>query len=163
MPKSSPGEVRVQAIGVDDWQVWRQLRMAALEEAPYAFSSKLADWQGEGDTEARWRRRLSDVPLNLIADWRGTAAGMASAIAPDTDGSVELISMWVAPAARGCGVGDSLVQAICQWARERKGSKIILAVFDHNEHALALYRRNGFLDSGANPTTSERRMVRSIL
>jgi ribosomal protein S18 acetylase RimI-like enzyme len=159
----SAGEVQVRAIGVDDWQLWRRLRLAALEEAPYAFSSKLADWQGEGDTESRWRRRLSDVPLNLIAEWQQTAAGMASAVAPNPDGAVELISMWVAPAARGRGVGDSLVTAVCEWAREQQGSKVILAVFGGNEHALAFYRRNGFIDTGATSSAAERQMARSLL
>lgn len=43
----------------DDWPIWRELRLAALAEAPQAFGSRLADWQGEGDREERWRDRLS--------------------------------------------------------------------------------------------------------
>jgi ribosomal protein S18 acetylase RimI-like enzyme len=160
-------EIHLRTIGNDDWQLWRKLRLEALAEAPYAFGSKLADWQGERDTETRWRARLSDVPLNIIAEWRETAAGMTSATAPHPDGSVELLSMWVAPSARGRGIGDSLVNAVIEWAREQRASMVALAVFEGNERALALYRRHGFIDAGAAPgagsgTAAERKMVRSL-
>jgi len=167
MERTSRDEINLHRIGIDDWQLWRKLRLEALAEAPYAFGSKLAEWQGQGDTETRWRGRLSDVPLNIIAEWRETAAGMTSATAPQPDGSIELLSMWVAPFARGHGVGDSLVNAVIAWARELRASRVALAVFEGNERALALYRRHGFIDVGSAPGTSpgpatERKMVRAL-
>jgi ribosomal protein S18 acetylase RimI-like enzyme len=156
----SRNEIDLLKIGADDWPLWRKLRLEALAEAPYAFSATLAYWQGEGDTEARWRGRLSDVPLNIVAEWQKTAAGMASGTAPDPDGSVELISMWVAPFARGQGVGDALVDAVIAWAREQQATRVVLAVFAQNERALALYRRRGFIDAGVTSgNVTERKMV----
>lgn len=149
MKRTFREEIHLRKIGVDDWQLWRELRLEALAEAPYAFGSKLADWQGQGDTETRWRGRLSDVPLNIIAEWRGSAAGMTSATAPHPDGSVELLSMWVAPFARGHGIGELLVNAVVAWAREQQAARVALAVFEGNDRALALYRRHGFVDVGA--------------
>jgi len=159
MAPSSQDEINVRRIGIDDWRLWRKLRLDALAEAPYAFGSTLADWQGKGDTEIRWRGRLADVPLNIIAEWRKTSAGMASSTAPNAEGSVELLSMWVAPFARGRGVGDLLVNAVMEWAREQQASKVVLAVFEGNERALALYRRHGFVDAGAIVVTSSRTAV----
>jgi len=69
--------------------------LEALREAPYAFASSLADWQGDGDAEARWRQRLTDVPFNVIAELDGTPAGMVSATAPDATDALRMISMWV--------------------------------------------------------------------
>jgi ribosomal protein S18 acetylase RimI-like enzyme len=163
----SLNEINIRKIGIDDWTLWRKLRLEALGEAPYAFGSTLADWQGKGDTEARWRGRLSDVPLNIVAEWQNTAAGMASATAPNPDGSVDLISMWVAPFARGHGVGDALVNAAITWAREQQASRVALAVFEGNERALTLYRRHGFIDVGmaagvSSGTATERKMVRAL-
>jgi len=86
----------------------------ALAEAPGAFGSKLADWQGQG--EARWRARLSTVPLNVVAYFAAIPAGMVSATATDQDGTIELISMWVAPFARGKGASDALIAAVIDWA-----------------------------------------------
>jgi ribosomal protein S18 acetylase RimI-like enzyme len=154
-------------IGADDWPVWRKLRLGALSEASHAFSSTLAEWQGEGDTEPRWRARLSTVPLNIVADLTGEAAGMVSATEPNPDGTIELISMWVAPFARGCGVGDSLIAAVVEWALQRRAARISLAVVESNQHAVRLYRRHGFIDIGAIDCTgsgalSERQMVRDL-
>jgi len=138
--------------------------LEALTEAPYAFGSTLADWQGKGDTETRWRGRLTEVPFNIVAAWQEAAAGMASGTAPNPTGSVELLSMWVAPFARGRGIGEALVTAVLEWAREAQASRVDLAVFESNQRALALYRRCGFVDAGSQPddgraTPTERRLV----
>jgi ribosomal protein S18 acetylase RimI-like enzyme len=108
----------------------------------------LAEWQGAGDTEMRWRQRLMDVPFNLIAYLDDAPAGIASGTAVTADGSVELISMWVAPFARGRGVGDKLIDGVIQWAREQHAKRVLLAVVPANAQAIALYRRHGFRDAG---------------
>jgi ribosomal protein S18 acetylase RimI-like enzyme len=163
MMRSCRDEIKVRRVDVDDWLLWRKLRLQALEEAPYAFSSKLADWQGQGDTETRWRGRLSDVPLNIVAEWQEIAAGMVSGTVPKPDGSIELISMWVAPSARGRGVGDSLVNAVIEWAYEQHARRVALAVLEDNERAVAFYRRHGFIPvDGRDETVDERRMARDL-
>lgn len=138
----------LRTISADEWRAWRELRLEALREAPSAFGSTLAQWQGEGDTEARWRARLSDVPFNAIAEIDGTAAGIASGTALSPDGTVELISMWVAPFARGRGVGDALIDAVVQWARAQRANRVALAVVPQNAHAIALYTRHDFTPNG---------------
>ena len=139
--------IELRVLTPDDWRAWRQLRLAALAEAPYAFGSRLADWQGDGDREKRWRARLS-IPgsFNVVAVLDGEPAGMASGV--PAGGAVELISMWVGPAARGHGVGDHLVQAVVRWARRAGAEVLRLAVVPGNENAVALYRRNGFRLTG---------------
>ncbi len=129
----------------DDWGVWRELRLAALAEAPYAFGSTLADWSGDGDQEGRWRARLSmRGSHNLVALLDGTPMGMASGVPGSGEGTAELVSMWVSPAARGRGVADSLVEAVAAWALERGSHTLELAVMPGNSRAIALYRRLGF-------------------
>lgn len=141
----------LNVLGADDWQVWRELRIRALEEAPYAFESKLRDWQGDGDREARWRDRLANVPLNLVAQLDGRPSGMVSATAPDEDRCVDLISMWVAPFARGRGVGDALVAGVIDWSREHGMRRIALDVTAGNDRAIALYSRHGFVLAAEPP------------
>jgi ribosomal protein S18 acetylase RimI-like enzyme len=158
-----PDEITIRRIGAEDWALWRQLRLKALEEAPYAFSARLADWQGEHDTEARWRQRLSDVPFNLVAEFQKTAAGMVSGTAVDSAGSVELISMWVAPFARGQGVADALVRAVIGWARGQRASRVSLGVREGNDAAEACYRRHGFVAVGGGTTNqTERGMIHDL-
>jgi ribosomal protein S18 acetylase RimI-like enzyme len=139
--------ITIDELVPDDWPRWRELRLAALAEAPYAFSSRLADWQGDGDTEARWRARLCEVAYNVLATLDREPAGMISGTAGSP---VELLSLWVAPAARGRGVGDALVRAVLAWAA-RRGEATRLSVYERNAPAIALYRRHGFAVVGEEP------------
>jgi ribosomal protein S18 acetylase RimI-like enzyme len=137
----------LERLTADHWQLWRELRLAALEEAPEAFGSRLADWQEAG--EQRWRDRLASVEFNLIARLDGRPAGMVSALtAEDDPEAIELISMWVAPFARGRGVGDTLVEAVARHADESGSPRVLLWVVDGNDRAIAFYRRNGFVETG---------------
>jgi len=113
----------VLVLGPDDWQLWRRLRRAALAEAPTAFGSTLVEWSGGGDTEKRWRSRLERVPLHLAFLDAGEPIGMVSATKPGADGAVELISLWVAPVARGRGVGDEAVRRVVAWAAGEQASR----------------------------------------
>lgn len=158
--------IAVRRLSPDDWRDWRRLRLAALADAPDAFSSSLADWTGEGDREDRWRARLSDVPFNVLAEVDGTAVGMASGLRPG-GADAELISLWVDGRARGRGVGDVLVEEVLSWARAEGAGRVVLGVRLANAAAIALYRRHGFVDAGANEGVDdgdppERCMVRSL-
>jgi ribosomal protein S18 acetylase RimI-like enzyme len=133
----------------DDWPRWRELRQLALAESPEAFGSQLADWQGDGDTEERWRDRLAAVPYNVMAFDGETAIGMASGTASADE--VELISMYVRPDARGSGVAERLVDAVAGWAAERSAARLVLAVRESNGRARAFYRRLGFEALGRAP------------
>ena len=138
--------IELQDIGPDDWKLWRELRLAALTEAPYAFGSQLADWADA--PEDRWRERLS-VPgaYQLIASLDGTPVGMAGGFLAEEPETAELVSMWIAPAGRGQGVGDALMTAIADWARAAGARVLKLSVVDGNDPAHNLYLRSGFADT----------------
>ncbi len=157
------GVVDVLVLTPDDWPLWRQLRLAALGEAPGVFGSTLAEWSGSGDTEQRWRDRLANVALNLVLTVGGNPVGMVSATAPGTDGEVELISLWIAPSGRGRGVGDEALQQVAAWAHDQHpGHALVLSVKRENGPARALYERHGFVDAGPSPDDpDEQRMRRS--
>lgn len=162
MARGCGHSIELRRLRPDDWQVWRGLRLQALAEAPYAFSSKLADWQGRGDQESRWRARLGTVPFNIAGYLDRREAGMVSATAPE-DRITELISMWVAPAARGCGMGDALLGAVIEWAAEQRARRVMLRVFERNLPAINLYRRHGFVDAGAVESTGSASPVERIM
>ncbi|AEO60368.1 hypothetical protein MYCTH_2309545 [Thermothelomyces thermophilus ATCC 42464] len=142
--------IEVKVLLPGDWQLWRELRLQALAEAPHAFGATLAYWQGDGDREQRWRARLA-IPSsrNLIAFLGGKPVGMVSGVPAinDTD-AVELISLWVKPEARGRGVGGRLVDDVEQWAAGLNLKTMQLSVMPSNEAAIRLYRRHGLRDTG---------------
>nr|WP_240968419.1 GNAT family N-acetyltransferase [Streptomyces sp. HNM0575] len=134
----------------DDWRCWRELRLAALADAPYAFNSRLADWQGGGDREERWRAPLS-IPgsYNLVALLDGEPAGMARGVPGAETGTAHLHSLWVSGRARGHGVADRLMRAVERWAAGSGAGRLYLGVLPGNGHAIALYRRHGFEETAA--------------
>ena len=136
----------------DDWRRWRELRRAALTQAPEAFGSTLAQWSGPGDTEERWRARWARVPHNLVVVRDGLDVAMVSLAAPEGDASPELISVWVAPEARGSGAADAAVEAVLACAaRAYPGRAVVLSVYEPNHAARRLYARHGFVDVGPSP------------
>jgi ribosomal protein S18 acetylase RimI-like enzyme len=156
--------LEIRELGPADWRLWRRLRLDALAEAPDAFGARLADWQADNDTEARWRGRLS-IPgsFNVIAVLDDEPVGMASGVRTSDDGMAELISMWVAPAARGRGVGEALVHEIERWAEDIGMQMLRLRVAEGNLAASALYQRSGFRFTGERgdfmPDSAEQELV----
>jgi GNAT superfamily N-acetyltransferase len=131
----------------DDWAVFRRIRLAALTEAPQFFGSTLAEAQAR--TESDWRRALSDR-AQFVAQWDGTEVGTVAGMPDPERGGVHLISMWVAPSARGTGVSDLLVRAVLDWAVGGGHDVVHLEFAEHNAFAERLYLRNGFVRTGGS-------------
>jgi RimJ/RimL family protein N-acetyltransferase len=101
----------------------------------------------------------AEPPVNvdeLAASWKidGTLIALAQGavvgevrIDPSWMGFGE-IGMMVAADWRGRGVGAALVAAAIEWARARGLHKLALSVFPHNDAAIALYRKFGFIEEG---------------
>lgn len=139
--------VLVREITADDWELMRDVRLAALAEAPSAFGSTYAR---EADfTEERWRGRISERSVTFFAHQEtadATPTGLAGVYVED--GAAELVSMWVRPSARGLGVGEALVEAAAAWAKTRDFGSLLLWVTESNAPAVRLYERLGFTPTG---------------
>jgi ribosomal protein S18 acetylase RimI-like enzyme len=145
-----------------DWEALRQLRLAALADAPDAFASTLeaeVAFPAEG-----WRQRAEGGPAsaNFIARESGVDVGLVAVFAePDAPGRMHLVSMWVDPRYRRRGVARALVDRAVRWAAERRAREVILWVADHNTAARQLYERIGFRPTGerqplpSNPARTE--------
>ena len=86
---------------------------------------------------------------SVVADADGQIVGMVH-IEVSRHGFGEL-GMLVDRGWRGRGVGSALVAAAIGWARRQGLHKLCLEVFTHNEAAIALYRRCGFVQEGRRP------------
>jgi len=133
----------VRLLAADDWAELREARLAALAEAPYAFSSTLA--REQGFSEQTWRERAGSG--RTFAAWDGGAiVGLATGL-PE-DGQWHLVGMWVSPKVRGTGIADRLVVAVCELARQSGFTAVMLWVTEMNGRARAFYRRLGFAPTG---------------
>lgn len=128
----------------------RELRLAAIREAPRAFFWSL---QTELDITAQQWEAWVDEPGNdrvmFVADSGEAWVGMAGCSIRATDGTtLDATGMWVAPQARGLGLGERFVEVIEEWGRARGAERMEFAVTETNEIAIALYRRLGFRPTG---------------
>lgn len=159
--------VLVREITADDWELMRDVRLAALAEAPYAFGSTYA--REAAFTEERWRGRISERSVTFFAHEETADAALAGLAGVYVeDGEPELVSMWVRPSARGLGVGEALVEAAAAWAKTRDFGALSLWVTESNVPAVRLYERSGFTPTGerqplpSDPALPEIRMSREL-
>ncbi|HMF93926.1 MAG TPA: GNAT family N-acetyltransferase [Vicinamibacterales bacterium] len=81
----------------------------------------------------------------LIARLRGEPVG-CGALKFHGDAPAELKRMWIAPAARGFGVGRRLLQELEQYARASGATVVRLETNRTLRAAIALYRRSGYVE-----------------
>ena len=128
----------------DDWQLLRDVRLAAVADAPYAYGSSLAIEEAFG--EADWRRRLHGGALWTVVRHEDETAGLVGAYVPDD--VPMLVAMWVRPGVRGLGISDLLITDVLRWAAENRWSRVVLRVADGNDAARKLFLRHGFEPTG---------------
>ena len=143
----------MEKLGEDDWAVFRELRLRSLLDSPDAFGSIYGDESSRPEpawrdwTAGRWRGGTAVVFAARADD--GSAVGTATGAEYEAEpGAAHVYAMWVAPDARGAGVGRALLDAVADWARDRACDRLVLAVTESNEIARHLYATSGFVDTG---------------
>lgn len=145
----------------ESWQRLREVRLAALAESPEMFCSNL-DRELAFD-EAEWRRRAAR-PATFVAGRETEADGLAGVF--EFDGAWSLMSVWVAPSARGTGVIEALVDACQQHVLQAGANELGLGVIESNVRGIRAYTRLGFLATGERETLADGRteiMMRKAL
>jgi GNAT superfamily N-acetyltransferase len=138
----------VEVCGPQAWQRVRAVRLRALADAPDAFWVTVDEERAT--PIATWHERLMRTDaVTLLGVIDGADVGMAvGAPHHDVPTDAGLYAVWVAPEARGRGVGEALINAVVEWAA-RVGYRLLrLDVGDHNAPAVALYARLGFAPTG---------------
>jgi ribosomal protein S18 acetylase RimI-like enzyme len=144
--------VEVRRLRVGEGPAIRQLRLRALRDAPYAFSSSLA--QEEQDAPGHWdglaaRSEAATDSVVFVAVAADAFVGMIGAYVSEGDPPAAGVwGMWVAPEARRGGVASRLLDAVAGWARATGAARLELSVSDRAAAASALYRLRGFLPTG---------------
>jgi ribosomal protein S18 acetylase RimI-like enzyme len=159
-------KIQVRPIRADEWERLRELRLAALRDAPYAFGEQYAQalevprtiWQERAE---KGTRPESPVLVAQAGDeWLGMLrvgildAPIEDEPLPEQIDSFpvgEMLSVFVRPEHRGRkadgggGVASLLLTHGLQWARERYNAAwAVLDVTVANDKALAFYTRSGF-------------------
>jgi ribosomal protein S18 acetylase RimI-like enzyme len=147
-PSPAAGGIEVRQVGPDEWHEFRRIRLAALADAPTAFSTRLADAERLPDSfwiERTSVERAGTGPLFAAVDgteWVGIVGGHTER------GEAHLISLWVDPRARRRGAAAALVEAVSAWARDRGHRELRLWVTETNAAARRCYETRGFAYTG---------------
>lgn len=150
----------------------RDVRLGALKDTPVAFESTFEDESARA--AATWEddaaaRADGFASANFVAESEAGLVGLVGAYRNAEDpGTVELVSMWVAPPERGQRLGERLVDAVFAWARDAGASCVALWVTRGNVPAIALYTKMGFVPTEitkahvSHPCHEELRMTREL-
>ena len=137
--------MRVEALRAEDWRLWRDLRLEALQDYPIGYGETHAD--ALASPEQRW----VDTPLrpgfHCLARDGSSVVGMAGGFV-DGSGRPTVFGVYVRPASRGQGVLALLLEAVAAWARGLGAEELRLEVHEDNARAAAAYRRLGWVATG---------------
>jgi ribosomal protein S18 acetylase RimI-like enzyme len=156
-PGGWPSRVEIRPLTEADAAAWWTLRLRMLREEPGAFGSSYEEAIARTPEEvaARHRQTVTDPDAFLLGAWGATLAG-AVGFRRDSGLKVRhkgmIWGMYVAPEARGLGLGRRLLDAAVDRARGMEGvEQVSLEVTVGNSAARALYRSCGFTVYGVEP------------
>jgi GNAT superfamily N-acetyltransferase len=143
--------ILLEPITAQNVQLFREVRLRALRDAPPAFGSTYARESQFSDEE--WLQRVArwngESGIGYLAMEGGSGCGIAGVLLEDEDGiCARLVSMWVAPTHRKSGTGRRLVNEITGWARQHGANVLRFTVTSNNEPAMLFYERLGFSRTG---------------
>lgn len=144
-------DIKVRILGEDEWPLFREVRLAALKDAPEAFVARFED-EASYDDEY-WRERMTLT--RIVAERGAEPVGVASlGLHNDDPETGEVFGLWTAPTSRGESAAWSLVTTASKKATE-DGCRL-LYFWAGSDNASAV----GFASSFGFRPTAERRPVR---
>ena len=134
-----------------DAAAYRQVRLAALQRHPHAFSSAYED--EAAFSMAQFVERLTTPPVTVFGAFAETGelvgiVGLRLNRGAKVRHKADLFSMFVEAGHRGRGVSRRLVEAVIAGAREAGAVALQLFVTAGNAPAQRLYRDLGFVVYG---------------
>jgi len=141
----------LERISPENVVAFKNTRLRALDDSPTAFGSTYAKEVKLSDAD--WHQRSIDWTshrsVGYLAMDGETPCGIGAAFLDEKNPErAHLVSMWVAPAQRGKGVGFTLVSGVRAWAKDQGARTLRLSVTNNNERAIEFYRRTGFSMTG---------------
>ena len=140
--------ITIRRLRTEEVDLFKQLRLTALRDAPYAFPStyevalnrSAESWREQAESTARGSDRATfiafsdDLPIGMAALYRRE----------DKAEEGELLQVWVSADYRGTRLAWDLMDACFQWAQENKFRVIVAGMTKGNARALKFYIKYGF-------------------
>ena len=156
----------IRFLSASEWRLLRSARLDALRESPASFLSTFAEEEQYG--QQRWEAELSrgDWLVRTRDDAAEPQALLGATRGADIPAADRYLSyLWVAPPARGRGLGTRVVTRMLTHLHEWGVPRVWLWVLDGNDAACQLYRKLGFERTGLrkplphDPARTEERLL----
>lgn len=158
--------MQVRALASHEAALHRTLRLRALRDAPDSFGETLS--HAEAQPVSYWEEMTRHVTapggqIMVLACEGDAIVGTAYGLLDRERAEMGRVGgMWVDPAWRGRGIGQTLLGAVLDWARGRRLARFALWAPAHEPAAIALYTKAGFRHTGerrALPSNVSRSIV----
>lgn len=147
--------MEIRELTAADAEIFRALRLRALQEEPEAFGSSWEEENARPLAQTIARLQTEGMIAFGARDADGHLVGMVRLFRHDgvkVSHKADIISLYVAPEVRGRGVGRMLMEAAIERARATPGvEQLLLAVNATNTPARNLYLTLGFEPFGREP------------
>ncbi|WP_462418544.1 GNAT family N-acetyltransferase [Kytococcus sp. Marseille-QA3725] len=147
-------DITVRELAADEWEIFRTLRLRALQEDPEAFVASYEEESEQSDGE--WQERMKHstrIGAQQGSEWVALASVGDEGTRQDDDLG-EVYGIWVTPSLRGEGVARQLMEHAEQVARNAGYSHLVYWVNTDNARAVAFASSIGY-----RPTEGRRDVV----
>ena len=152
--------MEVRVIRDDEWEAYREVRLRALREAPYAFGTTYEE--ASRRDEGTWRKFTARLAAQaestgFVLDRGDGQMGGLVTVRFDLEGAgrggagedaAEVNQMWLDEDLRGQGNAERLLHACEEVTRARSVNRVVLWVEDENPRAARVYERCGYRRTG---------------
>ena len=136
--------IKVEVIGPEDWNEYRDIWLEALEQDPQAFAASLK--LESRKTEEDWRGELlKDEEFCILAKSGSLPVSMVD-VREQKKGFWHVVSFYTKGDFRKKGIGEEVIKKVLEEIKKKGGKKVTLVVNTGKEQdgAFRLYEKLGF-------------------
>lgn len=142
--------MKIRMLTVDDWQIWKDIRLEALQNSPENFGSAYEEELNWSDAEFQDGLTKSNIFGAFIKNRLAACASFYSLASLKTKHRGVIWGMYTRPEYRGQGIASALIQTVITHARSHVVQLHLTCVAD-NLIGIHFYQRHGFKIYGTEP------------
>jgi ribosomal protein S18 acetylase RimI-like enzyme/2-polyprenyl-3-methyl-5-hydroxy-6-metoxy-1,4-benzoquinol methylase len=143
--------MKIRMLTQEDWKVWKQFRLVALQNSPESFGSSYEEelnWSDSDVQDGLNKNNIFGAFINQTLIASAAFYSLNSYVKTKHRGVIW--GMFTQPEYRGQGVASALIQTIITYASS-KVTQLHLTCVTSNLGAMTLYQKHGFKIYGTEP------------
>jgi phosphinothricin acetyltransferase len=146
--------VQIRPLAPEDWETVRAIYLAGIATGDATFETAAPAWD-EWDRAHLPGPRLVAIDGDAVVGWAALSAVSARAVYA----GVAEVSVYVAPARSGQGIGRALLQTLVRESEQNGIWTLQASVFPENSASISLHKSCGFREVGTRERIGKRQGV----